>query len=97
MIDWAWSRIGDPAIDIAFMINRLVAAGHTPNTAEEWAEQIPAWRATSPDTRTAFSVAILGIWEDVERHSGLPSGLDLTGSARRWAQHRLGMHAHTRE
>jgi hypothetical protein len=47
------------------------------------------WRSTAENTRTAFAVAILGIWEHVQRRNGLPPGADLTAAARRWAQHRL--------
>jgi hypothetical protein len=89
VVDWAWSRLGNPAVDVAFLVNRLIAAGHTPNAAERWADTIPVWRATPENTRTAFSVAILGIWEHVQRRNGPPPGADLTAAARRWAQHRL--------
>ncbi|HJP79571.1 MAG TPA: phosphotransferase [Pseudonocardiaceae bacterium] len=89
VVDWAWSRLGNPAIDVAFLVNRLIAAGHTPNAAELWADTVPVWRATPENARTAFSVAILGIWEHVQRHNGLPPGAGLTAAARRWAQHRL--------
>ena len=89
VVDWAWSRIGNPAVDVAFLINRLIAAGHTPHAAEQWADTIPIWRATPENTRTAFALAILGIWEHVLRHNSLPPGADLTAAARRWTHHRL--------
>lgn len=89
VVDWAWSRRGNAAIDVAFLIDRLISAGHSPGAAEEWADTIPVWRGTPEKTRTAFAVAILGIWEHVRRRNGLPPGRDLTVAARRWARHRL--------
>lgn len=89
IVDWAWSRLGNPAIDVAFLINRLIAAGHTPHAAEQWADTIPCWRATPENTRTAFAVAILGVWEHVQRRNSLPPGADLPTAARHWALHRL--------
>jgi hypothetical protein len=90
VVDWAWSRLGASAVDVAFLIDRLIAAGHTPPAAEQWAKTIPAWQETSAETRTAFAVAIWGIWEYVQRRNGMPSGIDLVSAARRWTQHRLG-------
>lgn len=89
VVDWAWSRLGEPAVDVAFLINRLIAAGHTPVAAERWAETVPVWCVTPENTRTALAVAILGIWEHVQRRNGLPHGSNLTAAARRWAQQRL--------
>ncbi|WP_245959947.1 phosphotransferase [Prauserella flavalba] len=89
IVDWAWSRTGAAAVDVAFLVARLVAAGHTPVTAELWARGLPAWRETPATTRTAFAVAIWGMWEFLERDSPLPHRAELTAAARRWARHRL--------
>jgi hypothetical protein len=40
--------------------------------------------------RTAFAVAVLGIWEFLQRDQPLPHRERLTDAARRWARHRLG-------
>lgn len=89
IVDWAWSRRGAPAVDIAFLVARLIAAGHTATEAEEWAGTIPLWRSTPDTTQTAFAVAIWGIWEFLERHQPLPVRPALTAAARTWAHHRL--------
>jgi phosphotransferase family enzyme len=89
VVDWAWSRLGNAAIDPAFLIARLIAAGHDPAAAESWAGTIPAWRATPQPTRTAFAVAILGIWEYLERTEPLPHRAALTTAARQWVRYRL--------
>jgi phosphotransferase family enzyme len=89
IVDWAWSRHANPAVDPAFLITRLIEAGHGPIEAEAWADQVPTWQRASPETRTAFAVAIWGIWEYLERHQPLPHRRALTAAARTWALHRL--------
>ncbi|MGW5050125.1 phosphotransferase family protein [Actinokineospora sp. NPDC004072] len=88
-VDWAWSRKATAAVDIAFLVPRLVHAGHSPAEAERWAETIPAWSATDEPTRTAFAVAIWGIWELLARDNPLPHRAALTAAAGRWARWRL--------
>lgn len=63
IIDWAWSCNGPTWADPAFVVIRLIGAGHTPQQAEEWASQIPAWKEASESTRLAFSAAVLGMWQ----------------------------------
>ncbi len=89
VVDWAWSRRGNPAVDTAFLIPRLIAAGHEPEAAERWAEAVLCWRAAPAAARTAFAIAIWGIWQLLERHHPLPHRPALTAAARAWALHRL--------
>jgi hypothetical protein len=89
VVDWAWSRIGAPWVDTGLLVLRLIEAGHTPGEAELWADAIPAWSTTSDATRTAFSVAALGVWEYLQQDHPLPHRERLTDVARQWARHRL--------
>jgi hypothetical protein len=89
IIDWARSRNANPAVDPAFLITRLIEAGHEPAMAEAWADGLPLWRQTSAKTKTAFAVAIWGIWEYLERHQPLAHRAVLTAAARAWARYRL--------
>jgi len=89
IVDWAWSRRGAPAIDIAFMVARLVAAGHTSAGAERWADALPAWQATTADERTAFAVAISGIWTYLSNQQPRDLWSELVPAARTWAHHRV--------
>ncbi|WP_246009672.1 phosphotransferase family protein [Actinokineospora cianjurensis] len=90
-VDWAWSRRANAAVDVAFLITRLVDAGHTPAAAERWAENVPVWREVPQDTGTAFAVAIWGMWEYLQRDQPLPHRAALTAAARSWARTRLGL------
>lgn len=91
VVDWAWSRTGSAAVDVAFLIARLVAAGHTPAQAEVWADALPVWQATPSAARTALAVAVWGIWE--HQRGAQPRALwnQLTPAARAAAHHRLGI------
>lgn len=90
IIDWAWASRGAAWIDPAFMVIRLMAAGHTPESAESWARRIPAWRTAPPAGVTAFAATVLGLWGHKTRStSARPHSAALTDVARDWARHRL--------
>jgi hypothetical protein len=84
VIDWAWSRLGSAAVDVAFLVARLVAAGHSPAEAEAWAETIPLWQDTPTEARTALAVQVSGVGS-VGTHGPRPTaaavGRDHTGGA----------------
>jgi hypothetical protein len=92
VIDWAWASRGAAWVDPAFMVIRLMAAGHSPQAAESWVSQIPVWRAVPAAAVTAFAATVLGLWAHktrsrVARHHSA----ELTAVARNWARHRLEM------
>lgn len=89
IIDWAWSRRGAPAVDVAFLVARLVAAGHAPNDAERWAETLPIWQSTTADERTALAVAISGIWTYLSNQQPRDLWSDLVPAAQAWARLRV--------
>ncbi|MFJ8813780.1 phosphotransferase [Amycolatopsis thermoflava] len=89
IVDWAWSRTGSAAVDVAFLIARLIAAGHTPPAAEEWAAALPVWQRTPPAVRTALAVEIWGIWEYQAAQQRRELWRTLVPAARAWAMHRL--------
>jgi hypothetical protein len=92
VIDWAWSRLGSAAVDVAFLIARLVAAGHSPVEAEQWAETIPLWQHTPAETRTAFAVEVWGLWEHTGRmRQSPPKWMATTLAAQAIARWRLDL------
>ncbi|MEV8612737.1 phosphotransferase [Amycolatopsis sp. NPDC051373] len=84
VVDWAWSTIGAAWLDAAALVLRLVAAGHTPAQAEEWANQISAYRDAPDRAVTAFAVLIMGAWV---YKGAFPQ---LNEAARQYVQYRLG-------
>ncbi|MFE3171280.1 phosphotransferase [Amycolatopsis sp. NPDC059090] len=85
VVDWAWSSLGAPWLDATSLVLRLVADGHTPAQAEEWARRIPAYRDAPDRGITAFSVLVLGMWT---YRGAFPR---LTEVARRYVRHRLAL------
>ena len=83
VVDWAWWRTGAAWIDPAFLVVRLVADGHEPARAEEWAEQFDGFRAAPSEAVTAFAASLVCLWG--RRFAGTAA----TGAARRWAEHRM--------
>lgn len=89
VVDWAWSRKAAAWVDIGFLVLRLIQAGHTPVEAERWAEGVAGWGEAPETARTSFAVAVLGIWEFLQRDQPLPHREQLTNAARSWARHRV--------
>lgn len=83
VVDWAWWRTGAAWVDPAFLVIRLIAAGHDPGSAEGWVRRFAGFAAAPPDALTAFSASVLRLWE--RRFAHTPA----TGAARAWARHRL--------
>jgi hypothetical protein len=91
VVDWAWASRGAAWIDPAFMVIRLMAAGHSAESAESWASQVPAWHAAPTGAVTAFAAVVLGLWERKTRSASARShSALLTDVARSWARHRIG-------
>ncbi|MGW4485136.1 phosphotransferase family protein [Amycolatopsis sp. NPDC004368] len=83
VVDWAWSSIGAPWLDPVALTLRLVADGHTPTQAEEWAQQIPPYREAPADGVTAFAILIMGMWA---YRGAFPQLIDV---ARQYVRHRV--------
>jgi hypothetical protein len=92
LIDWAWSRRAAPWVDAAFLVIRLISAGHSPLDAERWAARTPAWGAMPEPAVTLFAVEVLGVWEWLLHNRPMPHRAALTDAARLWAKYRLERH-----
>jgi hypothetical protein len=56
-VDWAWPTRGAAFIDPAQLVVQLIAAGHTPESAENWVTERTAWSAADPRAVDVFSTA----------------------------------------
>ncbi len=90
VIDWAWPCRAAAWVDVAFLVPRLIDAGHAPDEAEEWAASVPAWKQTSDTAVTAFAVTLAGLREHRYRAAPVEYRQRLSTVARGWAQYRLG-------
>jgi hypothetical protein len=88
LVDWAWACRGPAWADVAFLVLRLIHAGHSCADAEAWAATVPTWASASDEALLAFVVAISGIWELKRRTHPAAHRDALTEAARRWLRHR---------
>lgn len=65
LIDWAWPTLGAAHVDPACLVVRLIAAGHTPEQAEEQVADIPAWRDASGRAIDVVVVALARMWAQI--------------------------------
>lgn len=91
VIDWAWARRAAGWVDAAFLVIRLVDAGHSPRAAEEWAATLPVWQNAPAEELSLFAGEVLGVWELLQHRQPLPHRTRLTDAARTWACHRRAM------
>ncbi|NKE56057.1 hypothetical protein FXN61_04120 [Lentzea sp. PSKA42] len=82
VVDWAWWRTGAAWIDPAFVVVRLIAEGHEPAGAEEWAAQFDGFRKAPSEAISAFAASLVCLWERKFADT------DVTKAARTWAEFR---------
>ncbi|MFE2108354.1 phosphotransferase [Kitasatospora sp. NPDC059463] len=90
VVDWAFPAPGAAWADTAYLVVRLIEAGHTPEHAERWADSVSPWRAAPERSVTAFGAILTGLWtlraaETPGRHWDTLSTHGLA-----WLRHRLG-------
>ena len=89
MVDWAWPTHGAAFIDPACLIVQLIAAGHTPAAAEEWAFRLPAWRQADPRAVDAFARAKLRMHRTfAERNPDAHWLTAMATAVAQWLEHR---------
>ncbi|SHG86536.1 aminoglycoside phosphotransferase/kinase family protein [Streptoalloteichus hindustanus] len=89
VIDWSWPAVGAPWVDTAFLVIRLIGAGHTPEQAEKWAGTVPGWHTASEEALTAFAAYVSGLWRYRAITAPAPGGAARATTAQTYAAHRL--------
>ncbi|MGW3954111.1 hypothetical protein ACWEKM_25035 [Streptomyces sp. NPDC004752] len=88
-VDWSWPTRGAGFIDPALLVVQLIAAGHTPASAEKWAAQLPAWHKADPRAIDAFAAANLRMSRAfVERKPDEDWLKAMVEAGRAWTDHR---------
>ncbi|WP_250280151.1 hypothetical protein [Frankia sp. Cppng1_Ct_nod] len=89
VIDWGWPAAGAGWADTAFMVIRLIEAGHSPGDAEALAATRPCWTAEQ-DELAAFTAFVAGLWtyRAVNNHN---HGAYRAQAARDYAAWRVGV------
>lgn len=75
VIDWAFPASGAPWVDSAFLMLRLIEAGHTPADAERWALSLPGFAEVDPETALdTFAAFISVLWTTWAVSDNPPAG-----------------------
>jgi len=84
VIDWAWPTRGAAFIDPACWIVRLIAAGHTPHSAQAWARRCPAYATAPANAIALFALASSRMWQEIAQHDPAPWKRHMATAARTW-------------
>ncbi|GLZ08734.1 hypothetical protein Acsp03_62000 [Actinomadura sp. NBRC 104412] len=88
-VDWAWPTRGAAFIDPACLVVQLVAAGHTPGSAEAWASRCVAWASADPRAVDAFAAAMFALYGDLAARNPDAGWLKaMAAAAEGWVVHR---------
>lgn len=93
VIDWGRPAAAAPWVDAAFLVIRLIAAGHSPADAEQWARSLDCWRRVTTNDLVSFSAYVAGLWSYRSVTSPQPGSSRLARVAREYASWRLAVTA----
>lgn len=84
IVDWGWATQGAPWLDAAYWTIWLIAAGHSPETAEHHAAQIPSWHSASTAGLNAFAAANARLWTETGGDQPDPWTTRIAAAAQAW-------------
>ncbi|WP_307825378.1 aminoglycoside phosphotransferase [Streptomyces sp. MBT55] len=88
LVDWAWATRGAAWLDAGYWTIWLIAAGHTPTSAEHWATEVPSWHAAPAEGIAAFAAANATLWAEISTADPAPWTMRLATAAEAWHAHR---------
>lgn len=86
VVDWSWPALGAAWVDVAALVLRLVASGHTPAQADRWAAQFPSWAAAPAYAVDTLSAANAKVWTQIGSTVATCGGMMI--AAQQWAAYR---------
>ncbi|MFF3445030.1 phosphotransferase family protein [Streptosporangium sp. NPDC002721] len=93
VVDWSMACRGVPWVDVAFLVPRLIDAGHTPAEAEDVAARVPDWSSAPRDAVTALAAtrALFATrMADIGPAHLKEKRLRTSAACRAWAEYRIG-------
>ncbi|GAA2712078.1 phosphotransferase [Micromonospora olivasterospora] len=88
IVDWAWATKAASWVELALLVQWLIGSGHTPEQAERWLAQFPAWDAVGREVLDDFAAKNAAKWLAKSRQSTEAWVHDLAAWAGEWAAHR---------
>ncbi|MFC3990733.1 hypothetical protein [Actinoplanes siamensis] len=91
LVDWGWATRGAPWLDPALWVIWLIASGHSPSAAEQWAGKVATWSSGSPESVTRFASANARFWASEGERTQDAWTLRLVNASASWAAHRRSL------
>ncbi|RSN46675.1 aminoglycoside phosphotransferase [Actinomadura sp. WAC 06369] len=88
LVDWAFVSHGAPWVELGQMIPWLLAAGHTPGSAEAWLARFAAWRAADPEAIDHYARLHTAVWTLRSERVAAAWIKPYLADVRRWAAYR---------
>lgn len=93
VIDWSLASRGAAWVDVALLMPRLVAAGHSPADAENLAYTVPSWE-TAPESAVTGLGAVRALFAEHQARFGPPrlraARAVAAAAGRKWVEYRIG-------
>lgn len=88
VVDWAFASRGAAWVECGFLLPWMLRDGHSPEQAEAWMTQFPAWKNTDAEHIGLFAGFLARQWmrRDVEGAEAWVH--EHAKTTRRWAEHR---------
>ncbi|MEV7775946.1 hypothetical protein [Kitasatospora sp. NPDC086791] len=90
IVDWASPTLAAPWVELAFLIIRLIDAGHTPKSANAWARQFACWREAPPNAVAVHARMIAEQWHRTVKATDRAWSRSMSKAADQWVRHVLG-------
>jgi hypothetical protein len=88
IVDWAFAAKAAAWVELALLAQWLIGSGHTPEQAESWLAQSPAWSATNPEIIDHFAMKNATKWATKAQQNTAPWVQDLAAWNGQWSAHR---------
>ncbi|MFI7600456.1 phosphotransferase [Actinoplanes sp. NPDC049681] len=88
VVDWAYATKAAPWLELALLAQWLIGSGHTPEQADKWLTQFPAWGTTDPEAIDDLASRSASKWS-AKAHGSTDKWIrDLADWTGRWAAYR---------
>jgi Phosphotransferase enzyme family len=88
IVDWAMATKAAPWVELVILAQWLIGCGHTPEQAEQWLTQYPAWNKAGPDVLDEFAAQNAVKWASKARPNSPAWMHDLMNWTGQWATYR---------
>lgn len=88
IVDWAYATKAAAWVELAMLAPWKIGSGHTPEQAEHWLAQHPAWNMVTAEVLDDFASRNAAKWSSKARQNPAAWVQDLAAWTSQWAAHR---------